>query len=136
MPDEIRKNPDGTYSLSSERVAKKEKEKNKIDNYEVYRLTTEEDGRYICWDCPGGTIYLRKGMVWRYGITSNDRRYSKTQLLRWGVKYTPFYWGDLAECRKVEKDYIYGYPELPEYPMVVQLNEIYLIRPPGNKEDN
>ncbi|MCB9346864.1 MAG: hypothetical protein H6573_05035 [Lewinellaceae bacterium] len=136
LPKGLERNPDGTYSPSPERLSKKENEKQQLDNCEVYKLTAIEDGNYICWNCPTGTIYLKTGMVWRYGYTCNDKRYRKVQLERWGVSYTPFFWGNSTECRKVEKDFIYGYPGLPEYIEVVNLNEIYLLRPPGNKEDD
>ncbi|MCO6491999.1 MAG: hypothetical protein J5I98_26520 [Phaeodactylibacter sp.] len=136
LPKGLERNPDGTYSPSLERQTKKEKEQQQLDNCEVYKLTAIENGNYICWNCPTGTIYLKAGMVWRYGYTCTDKRYSKAQLERWGVSYTPFYWGNSTECMKVEKDFIYGYPELPEYPQVVAINKIYLLRPPGNKEDD
>ncbi|KZN34358.1 hypothetical protein N480_22405 [Pseudoalteromonas luteoviolacea S2607] len=49
---------------------------------EQYALIAEETGDYVCFTCSGGTKWLNKGDVWKYGETTNpSKRYSNPQLL-------------------------------------------------------
>lgn len=124
----------GRPILAPSRKAKMEKELDELDNSEQYALLASRDGDYPCFNCPGkSTIFLRQGMVWKYGATK------KGELGRYGtwhidnhLFYLKEFEGTWQECLRQEKLKIYNYATHPEN--LARLEP--LIRPPGNKQDN
>jgi hypothetical protein len=107
---------DGKPEMLPERKQKLNEELAKYDKAEQYVLFAEQDGLYPCLSCPnGGTIGLKKGEIWKYGVTVNGlRRYSAAYLKQLKLIYYPQYVGEIGECLKLEKIKIYTYPTLPE----------------------
>jgi RHS repeat-associated protein len=80
------------YQLTREKKADKYSKK-KLDNegddeqpHILYKLVAKNDGIYPCPSCPpseGGSIYLKKGETWKYGVTgkgSVEERYKGSKL--------------------------------------------------------
>lgn len=124
---------EGQLELSSKRKAKLEKELNEIDNAVQYALIAQQPGEYPCLNCgESNTIYLEIGEVWKYGTTrigENKRYQSKPPDER--LQFVSQFFGNYAECLKMEKIKIYHYVLLPEN----QKRATPLVRPPGNPYD-
>ena len=125
---------DGVPMLSPQRKAKMDRDIEKINNAEQYVLKAEINGLYPCYNCYGKpTIKLRKGEVWKYGVTINSKegRYKKGLPAKHLV-YIVEYEGRIDVCMTQEKIKIFNYALLPEN----LSREVKLMRPPGNKRDN
>jgi len=127
---------DGNVALSPDRKGKLDKELKEIDNAEQYALLASVDGYYPCYTCPDGlsTIYLHANEVWKYGTTRKGEqgRYPKKNFGASNVYFVVQFWGTFSDCLKIEKTKIYSYPLLPE----ARKRDVFLIRPPGNLNDN
>lgn len=124
----------GKPVLAPFRKAKLDKELEDLDNAEQYALLAVRNGEYPCFNCPGkSTIFLRKGQVWKYGVTTQGE---KGRYRTWHIDNHLFYLmqlqGTLQECLREEKRKIYYYATHPEN----LARTVPLIRPPGNKQDN
>jgi len=115
---------------------------NNLPVCEQYALIVIQAGRFPCYECPTGEIYLKKYEVWRYGFAGmggEKKRYpngifykdGKWKLTKDHLFYDAQLRGTRPECLIEEIKKIYHYPELPE----AQKRDIKLIRPPGNKQD-
>lgn len=125
---------DGNPVLAPWRKEKLEQELAKFDEAEQYVLIADQEGWYPCFSClESKLILLKRGEVWKYGVTTNERkgRYG-SQLPYENLLYLTEYKGSILECLKREKIQIYHYPLLPEN----LSRSVQLIRPPGNKRDN
>ncbi|MCB9272690.1 MAG: hypothetical protein H6564_01525 [Lewinellaceae bacterium] len=125
---------DGRPVLAPGRLGKLLRELDELENAEQYVLLASRDGNYPCFNCgEKTTIFLRKGEVWKYGVTRKGERerYGEWHLEQ-GLYYFIQYQGPLQECLRQEKIKIYHYATLPEN----LRREIPLIRPPGNKRDD
>lgn len=98
-------------------------EKIKLANFNgfQYALVALRDGTYTCYNCPSGTMELKKGDVWKYGETMSDNRYTKEYLETTGVQMIPEFFGNRMQIKVEEKMKIYNY----------YINNGHL--PPGNK---
>ncbi|WP_425420490.1 hypothetical protein [Phaeodactylibacter xiamenensis] len=136
LPPGIIQTPEGDLVLSPERQAKLDRELQEIDNAIQYALVAIVDGLYPCLSCPSGqkTIFLKKGNVWKYGITRKGEaeRYPGGNYGADALLFLPQFTGTYSECLKMEKTMIYNYPFLPE----ARDREIVLLRPPGNRYDS
>lgn len=124
----------GVPQLAKWRQEKLAKELDEIRGAEQYVLLTLENGIYPCYSCIGATtIYLRKGQVWKYGMTTKGEkgRY-QNKLPGQRLFYLTEFEGTVEECLIEERKKIYLYALLPEN----LVRETPLIRPPGNKRDN
>ena len=125
---------DGKPDLAPWRKAKLMKELEDMEEGEQYVLKAVIPGLYPCYHCKNSDkIFLNKGDVWKYGVTSKGEkgRY-KGHLPVKGLFYYVQYEGLLQVCYKKEKIQIYNYALLPEN----LIRKKRLIRPPGNKQDN
>jgi hypothetical protein len=128
----------GNPSLSPKREGKLKRELDNLDEAEQYALLARDNGYYPCLSCKASgvdsiQIFLFRGEVWKYGTTTKGEagRYRKTLVVK-KLRYVPQHVGTLTDCLKQEKIKIYQYPLLPE----CLKRNFYLIRPPGNKQDN
>lgn len=125
---------DGERRLMEWREKKLRKELNRIDNAEQYALLAKTDGFFICYSCdPDTIIYLYKGEVWKYGVTTQGQsgRYAKG-FPENNLDYRIQFRGAIGECMKEEKRKIYFYPILKENVK----RDKPIDRPPGNKRDD
>ncbi len=124
----------GVPQLSKWRQEKLTKELDEIKGAEQYVLLTLENGIYPCYSCVGATtIYLRKGQIWKYGMTTKgERGRYKNKLPGQRLLYVTEFEGTVEECLMEERKKIYYYALHPEN----LAREVTLIRPPGNKRDN
>ena len=109
---------------SDERAPKlspKEEEKllkrlREIDESEQYALIAMEDGWYPCLHGGRTSCYLKKGEVWKYGVTSKSEtgRYDAPFLIANRVSYFIQFTGTFSECLKQEQIKLYHYQYLPE----------------------
>lgn len=105
---------------------------------EVYELRAKKDGNYICHSCPGGTIQLKKGELWKYGKTVTDNsmeRYASTSYEAQNFDKSTIYEGLETGAKILEKTLIVSYPGHPENIERSEMQGIYIPRPPGNKID-
>jgi len=105
-----------------------------LNEAEQYVLTAKLSTFYPCYSCAKSTtIYLEKGMVYKYGFTTKGQlgRY-KNSLQGKNLLYFTQLKGTIEACMKEERRKIYYYALLPEN--LSRANP--LIRPPGNKQDN
>ena len=124
---------DGKLELAPKRKAKLEKELKEIDNAVQYALIVREAGFFPCLNCGKITlIYLKEGEVWKYGTTRLGEiiRY-RSEPHDPRLRFEPQFFGNYAECLKMEKIKIYNYVLLPEN----QNRETPILRPPGNPRD-
>lgn len=124
---------DGKLELSPKRKAKLKKETEEIDNAEQYALIVKEAGYFPCLNCGDrNTIFLNVGEIWKYGTTRTGEKIRyKSEPFDPRLRYVPEFFGNYAECLKMEKLKIYNYVLLPEN----QKRESPIIRPPGNPYD-
>jgi RHS repeat-associated protein len=74
----------------------------------VYELQATRSGYYP--DVHGGTRYLEKGDVWKYGETTNGgSRYPNSYYKTMGLQMRPIFYGNQIEIKIQEKIMIYGY---------------------------
>lgn len=125
---------EGMPILAEWRQEKLNQELVTLSGADQYALLAKEDGNFPCYSCSDREhIYLKRGEVWKYGITTKTEqdRYGK-YLFELNLIYVIQYSGSIEECLKVERQKIYHYALLPE-----NLNRsVPLIRPPGNKQDS
>jgi hypothetical protein len=124
----------GKPDITPERKAALEKDLEKLENAEQYVLKASINGFYPCLSClnPLDSIFLKKGEVYRYGVTTNGEkgRY-RNSLKSKSLIYEPQFLGNYLDCLKQEKIKIYYYPTLPE----CLARETKLLRPAGNPQD-
>ncbi len=105
----------------------------KLEIAEQYMLYATEDGNYVCVSCgEEKRIFLKKGEVWKYGVTTNGEkgRYP-AGLPDNRLNYIVQFRGNLTICLVEEKRKIIYYPILPEN----VARDKKLNRPPGNSQD-
>lgn len=124
---------DGETKLAPWREKKLAKELEEIDDAEQYALVARFDDYYDCFNCNGEEkIFLKKGHIWRYGITRKGEKIRYRNKIDPRLVYFIQFVGSNSECLKEEKIKIYNYALLPEN--LTRL--VPLIRPPGNKNDS
>jgi len=103
------------------KLSPKEEEKllkrlREIDESEQYALIALSDGWYPCLHSGRTSYYLKKGEVWKYGVTSKGKkgRYTTDYLVKNRVVYFVQSIGTFSECLKEEQIKLYYYPHLPE----------------------
>lgn len=106
----------GEYKLSPIEEEKLYKRLREIDESEQYALLAIEDSWYPCLHKGRTTCFLKKGEVWKYGVTSKGQtgRYPDAFLIKNRVSYFIQYSGTFSECLKQEQIQLFNYPYLPE----------------------
>lgn len=124
--------------LSGSRLTPKERKKlekrlREIDDSEQYALIALEDGWYPCLHSGRTRYFLKKGEVWKYGVTSKGKfgRYDADFLFKNNVFYSPEFFGNFAECLKREQIKLFHYHNLPEN--LARPPAERLSRPPYNR---
>lgn len=119
-------------ALGPREEAKLKKRLREIDDSEQYALIARVDGWYPCLHSGRATYYLKKGEVWKYGVTSKGKygRYTPDFLVDNRVAYLVEFRGNFAECLKQEQIKLFNYPYLPEN--LARLPADRLPRPPYN----
>ena len=102
--------------LSPKEKKKLEKRLREIDESEQYALIALTDGWYPCLHSGRTSYYLKKGEVWKYGVTSKGEfgRYKAPFLIKNRVIYQAEFHGTFSECLKLEQIKLFNYPHLPE----------------------
>jgi len=127
----------GNPLLLPERIAKRDKEIDGIKNKKrkegpciQYAIRVKQEGFYPL--CKGGTIFLRKNEIWKYGKTclAKEERYPNFDDMLYDFIIETV--GTEEECLIQEKLKIYNYALLPENLQ----RKVPIIRPPGNCQDN
>ena len=105
-----------TPKLTPTEAEKLQKRLREIDESEQYALIAMVDGWYPCMHSGRTTCYLKKGEVWKYGVTSKSEtgRYKAPFLIANGVSYFIQFTGTFSECLKQEQIKLYYYQYLPE----------------------
>lgn len=123
---------DGNVQLSPQRQKELNERVKRVKKASQYVLRAANDGYFPCYNCgQDSVIFLRKGEVWKYGVTFTDRRYRNAWLDRMNLLYQVEYVGTVEDCLIQEANKIYNYATLPENLKRAKP----LIRPPGNKVD-
>lgn len=119
-------------ALAPREEAKLQKRLREIDDSEQYALIARVDGWYPCLHSGRPTYYLKKGEVWKYGVTSKGKfgRYNSDFFFDNRVNYSMEFKGNFAECLKQEQIKLFNYPYLPEN--LARLPADRLPRPPYN----
>ena len=130
--DEVVEWKDGEPQLKKKREKQLVKEQKEIDEAEQYALLALTSKHYPCLRCPTPVIFLRKGEVWKYGVTRKGEkgRYTVNYLEQNHFEYFVQFRGTLSDCLKEEKAKIFRYPLLPEN--LARPNPERLANPPGN----
>ncbi|MEM6696816.1 MAG: hypothetical protein AAF599_00370 [Bacteroidota bacterium] len=131
--DFLEQDEDGNIQISKERQEKMERELEEYENAEQYALLAERDDYYPCPSCKNrGRIFLFKGEVWKYGVTTKKQagRYPNG-LPAENLTYLVQLRGNIYQCLAEEKRKIYQYPILPEN----LKRTVPSLRPPGNQRD-
>ncbi|MEM0993013.1 MAG: hypothetical protein AAF847_12890 [Bacteroidota bacterium] len=131
--DFLEEDQDGNIRISEERQAKMERELEEYENAEQYVLRAGRDAFYPCLsDKARKRIFLFKGEVWKYGVTTKKQegRYARG-LPAENLVYLVQFRGNIHECLVEEKRKIYQYSVLPEN----LKRTTPLLRPPGNQRD-
>jgi hypothetical protein len=125
----------GKAHLQEWRLRDIQRQHDELEDSEQYVLLATEDGLYECFYCPTQTCFLRKGMVWKYGVTTKHMggRYPGNQLINNRLNYMVQLRGTYQQCRAEEIRKIVFYPLHPDN-LGRPLHE-RLARPPGNKDD-
>ena len=123
---------EGKPRLKKEFAERLERELLEIDDALQYVLLANRDGQYPCKGCPGESVFLNKGEVWRYGVTRKGEkgRYSEWYLKNSFLDIFVQFRGDMNDCLKQEKLKIFNYPLLPEN--LARPAGERLASPPGN----
>ncbi len=103
--DFIEVGKDGELRLSKKRQEKLEREIENLKEAEQYVLVALYDGWFPCYNCGASTqIYLKRGEVWKYGVTINGEkgRYGGG-LTSKKLFYIPQYHGSLEKCMIEER---------------------------------
>ena len=102
--------------LSPKEEDKLQKRLKEIDKSEQYALIAMQDGWYPCLHSGRTTCYLKKGEVWKYGVTSKGEtgRYKPPFLIKNRVFYFIQFTGTFSECLKQEQIRLFHYPYMPE----------------------
>ena len=118
--------------LSPKEKARLEQKMKEIDDAEQYALLAAKDGLYTCLHSGRETCYLRKGEVFKYGVTTKTEfgRYNTSFMMKHNVIYVVQFKGNVAECLIQEQIKLFNYPYLPEN--LARLPENQLPRPPFN----
>ena len=113
-----------------------EKQLEELEQAEQYVLLARTDGAYICYNCSSGTCFLKKGMVWKYGVTRKgvSNRYPGEWLSDMRLGYIVQVRGTVYECLIEEKQKIFLYPLHLDNQIRKPADR--MARPPGNKNDN
>ncbi len=130
--DDVVEWEDGKTRLKKKRAEGLKKELAALEDAEQYVLLARVDGLYPCKRCPRGVVFLKRGEVWRYGVTRKGQkgRYTKEFLRLIQLEFVPMFSGALQACLAQEKVMIYNYPLLPEN--FSRSKENRLVYPPGN----
>lgn len=126
----------GELQLKEWRAQDLNRQVEELEQAEQYVLLARTDGHYICYHCSSGTCFLKKGMVWKYGVTRKGMsgRYKTKWLIGMNLLYLAEFQGTYQECLIQEKSKIMLYP-LHQDNLVRNIAE-RMARPPGNKNDN
>lgn len=122
----------GEPQLKKKREEQLAKEQKEIDEAEQYALLALTSQHYPCLKCPAPVVFLRKGEVWKYGVTRKGEkgRYTVNYLEQNYFEYFVQFRGTLSDCLKEEKAKIFRYPLLLEN--LVRPAHERLAKPPGN----
>lgn len=122
----------GEPKLKAKYIKEHQKKLEEPDLAEQYALVAIEDGWYTCLHSGLGLYYLKKGEIWKYGVTAKGERgrYTIKFLRDNRVAYVIEFKGTITECLEEEQRKLYGYPLLPEN--LARKEEYRLIRPPYN----
>lgn len=113
--DVVRQRDDGSWELQEWRNEETQKEIERNDEAEQYRLLAISSGYYPCYFCPTGEIWINQGETLKIGTTTNpSTRYTAEWLQRENVRYHTDTVGDLATVRREEIRKIATYPLWPE----------------------
>lgn len=126
---------EGNVQLSPEREEKMNKRIEELENAEQYVLIATASKYYPCYSCEyTDSIFLHKGEVWRYGVTTKTQegRYAYSFFDSGQLKYVIQFEGTETACKQEEQRKIIKYGILPEN----LRRQTPLIRPPGNKRDD
>ncbi len=116
------------------------------DKYILYKLEAREDGIYPCASCPasqGGSIFLKKGEVWKYGITSKESvkerysgaKFSTGEAVLARLEPVTIKTGQESEIKMLEKKYTVSYYyHIENIARELRMN-LRLHRPPGQSRD-
>ncbi|MCB0581662.1 MAG: hypothetical protein KDD10_20445 [Phaeodactylibacter sp.] len=130
--DYVVQRQDGSYVVHPERKDEAEREKEKLEDCQTYKLIARESGWYMCYLCRRGVCYLNAGEVWKYGMScSPETRYKPDWLQQMNLKYVPVFNGSWEECRVLEIELIRDYPIHPEN--LKRPQSLRLPIPPGHK---
>ena len=126
----------GELQLKEWRTQDLERQLQELEQAEQYVLLARTDGAYICYDCSSGTCFLKKGMVWKYGVTRKgvSNRYPGEWLSDMRLGYIVQVRGTVYECLIEEKQKIFLYPLHLDNQIRKPVDR--MARPPGNKNDN
>lgn len=107
-----------------------------LEKAEQYVLVAASDGAFECFHCERGTCFLKKGMIWKYGVTRQGvgGRYDNDWLNRMRLTYIVQFNGTYQECLTEELRKIGLYP-LHQDNLSRHVSE-RMARPPGNKIDS
>lgn len=119
--------------LSPRESRKLDKRLREIEESEQYALIASMNGWYACLHSGRTTVYLKKGEVWKYGVTSKGEggRYKDSFLISNKVSYIKQFSGTFSECLKQEQIKLFNYPYLPEN--LARPPAEHLTRPPYNR---
>ncbi len=101
-----------------------------------YALVASQDGYYPSYNA-GGTVFLKKGEVWKYGKTihGENGRYPSGMPVK-NLRFRKQFVGTEKQCLIIEKIKIYSYLLYPENIKRAKIaGTLPLFRPPGNRID-
>lgn len=118
--------------LSPKDKTRLERKMKEIDDAEQYALLAANDGLYTCLHSGRAICFLRKGEVFKYGVTTKGEfgRYNTSFMMKHNVIYIIQFKGNVAECLIQEQVKLFNYPYMPEN--LARLPENQLPRPPFN----
>ncbi len=130
--DQVVEWEDGKPRLRKKRAGQLRRDIEFLRDAMQYALVAKKLGLYRCKRCPKGWIILKRGEVWRFGVTKKGEkgRYSEEFLDENNLIFDIQFKGRLDECLEQEKTKIYNYPLQPEN--IARLPEERMVYPPGN----